>query len=166
MRMLRTAAWIAACLALQLSGCNGKTSSGQAPGQQPSQAMPLLELPRRANPPVADVPIPIDFEEDMARNRLLHTGMGRFVDHLYKGRAERYAVVRFFKREMPVSRWTEVTYMQTRGEHALEFEKGTERCRIRIYKGSWFHPTYIEVRVWTVGRIEPPGAGPAKGNSK
>lgn len=163
MKMLRMAACIVVCLGLQLAGCNGKTST--APNTPAPQALPLMDLPRQSNPPVADLPIPVGFKEDESQNRLLHTGMGRFVDHLYKGGADRYAVVRFFKREMPVSRWTEVTYMQTQGEHALDFEKGTERCRIRIFKGSWFHPTYIEVRVWAVGRIEPPGAKSVKGGS-
>ncbi len=160
MTALRTATCVAAALAIGLGGCN---QSQQGAG---SQAQPLLELARQRHPPVPDVPIPVGFKEDMARNRLLHTGVGRFVDHLYKGRADRYAVVRFFKREMPVSRWTEVTYMQTRGEHTLEFEKGTERCRVVVRKGSWFHRTYVDVRVWTVGRIEPPGKKGAKGTAR
>jgi len=155
---------VAASLAPGLIGCDNGNGKSQAADQAYGQGPLPPELRPQDRPPIPDVPVPVGFKEDEGRNRTLHTGVGRFVDHLYKGRKDKHAVVRFYKEQMPVSRWTYVTYMQTRGEHTLEFEKGAERCRIVVRKGDWLYPTYIDVRVWTVGRIDTPRRPNAKGD--
>ena len=79
----------------------------------------------------------------------------RYVDHVYKGRADKFAVGRFFKRQMPINRWALVTDMFVQGDIMLDFEKDTERCRVTITDGS-FGATAVKVAMWTSGRIRPP----------
>jgi hypothetical protein len=144
-----------------LAGCNG---GRQAQVQQPAgtvQTRPPLApaLTPKYKPNIPDVPVPAGFSLCESRSRNYDTGVARFVDHLYKGSDDKWDVARFYREQMPVSRWTYVTDVFAQGTYTLEFEKGSERCVVNVRKGSWFwpwHRTYIEVRVTTVGRITPP----------
>ncbi len=160
MNALRIAICVAVGVAAAVAaGCNGQSqdinrTSGTVQAPRP---VPVLRATGRPNIP--DVPVPVGFSLDESRSRNYDTGVARFVDHLYKGSKERWEVARFYRDQMPVSRWTYVTDVFAQGVHTLEFEKGSERCVINIRKGSFFwpwHRTYIEVRVTTVGRISPP----------
>ncbi len=106
------------------------------------------------NGPISDIPIPVGFKLDMKRSRDMTAGNARWVDHVYKGRGDRYAVRAFFRRQMPVTGWTLVTMSTVQNDIILVFEKSTERCTIRITKGSLFHPVYIYVQSVTAGRVE------------
>ncbi len=158
MKALRTAVWVAAGLSMGLAGCDNQPDSyaRTAPAGQP--AAPPGVLPK-ARPPIGDVPVPVGFKLDMKRSRNDDTGVARFVDHLYKGRTDRWKVLEFYREQMPVSRWTCVHDGLAQGRHTLEFEKGSERCVVTVRNGSLLHPTYVEVRVSTVGRIPPPDNG-------
>jgi len=164
MNALRIAIYVVAGAAAALSGgCNGNGRSqdiNRTSGTvQAPRAVPVLRA--QAKPKIPDVPVPVSFSLDESRSRNYDTGVARFVDHLYKGSKDKWEVARFYRNQMPVSRWTYVTDVFAQGVYTLEFEKGSERCVINIRKGSfiWYwHRTYIEVRVTTVGRISPPRA--------
>jgi len=162
--MLRIAFGLAVLAAL-LAGCNSGSSSGgvsqtngtvQAPASTAGQNPPLAV---KFKPNIPDVPVPMGFKLDESRSRNYDTGVARFVDHRYKGSKDKWDVARFYREQMPVSRWTYVTDVFAQGTYTLEFEKGSERCVVNVRDGSWiwpWHRTHIEVRVTTVGRITPP----------
>ena len=148
--------------AMLLGGCNKPQAVDSAGGGYREVSAPT-GLVAKARPSIADVPEPIGFKLDERRSRYFAAAGARYVDHLYKGRADKWAVGRFYKRQMPISRWVRVTDRFVQGGIVLDFEKETERCVIQIVKGSLFHPTYIKVQLWTSGRIEGPGATVGKG---
>ena len=100
--------------------------------------------------------MPFGFKLDEGRSRNFAAAGARYVDHFYHGSADKFAVGRFYKRHMPVSRWVLVTDRFVQGDIMLDFEKETERCQIIVSEGGLIASTHIKVQVWTFGRIEPP----------
>ncbi len=149
-----------------LAGCK---NSGQpvnvSPGS-PGQPGPIPELVPMGRPPIADLPVPIglDLKENKSRN--FAAAGARYVDHVYKGRPDKFAVGRFYKRQMPISRWTLVTDMFVQGAIMLDFEKDTERCRISITEGGLFRSTTVKVAMWTSGRIHTPSGMRTRNTSR
>jgi hypothetical protein len=162
----RPAVYLIAALGLLVAGCNG-SNTVESSGGAMREVSPPLELVAQARPPILDLPVPIGFELDEGRSRNFAAAGARYVDHLYKGGGDRFAVGRFYKRHMPISRWALVTDMFVQGDIVLDFEKETERCRIVASKGSLFHSTYIKVQLWTTGRIQAPAQkGSKRGSGK
>ena len=149
--------------AVLVCGCNDKPQAVDSSGGGYREVSAPTGLVAKGRPSIADVPEPIGFKLDERRSRYFAAAGARYVDHLYKGRADKWAVGRFYKRQMPISRWVRVTDRFVQGGIVLDFEKETERCVIQIVKGSLFYPTYIKVQLWTSGRIEGPGATVGKG---
>jgi len=142
-------------------GCNNNQTIDRT-GGAPRQVEPMMELVARSRPPIPDLPVPIGYKLDEGKSRNFAAAGARYIDHLYKGKADKFAVARFYKRQMPINRWTLVTDMFVQGNVVMEFEKQIERCNVTITDGSIFHPTYIKVQLWTSGRIETPGEKAAK----
>jgi len=165
MNALRSTWYVTAGAALLL-GCNGQNKPVETSGGAYTEVSPPAELVAKSRPPIADLPVPIGFDLDESRSRNFAAAGARYVDHLYKGSRDKFAVARFYKRQMPINRWTLVTDMFVQGDIMMDFEKDTERCRIVVSKGSLFHPVFIKVQLWTTGRIETPqersGKSPAK----
>lgn len=164
-----TALQLAGCVAaaLLLAGCSSNSSPqtvDTSGGAYREVSAPADELIAQRQAWIADVPVPMGFKLDESHSRNFAAGGARYVDHLYKGKADKFAVARFYKRQMPVVRWVLVTDMFVQGENIMDFEKDTERCRIVVTQGGWMNPTSIKVQLWTSGRIEPSKEG--KGNSK
>ncbi len=107
----------------------------------------------QARPPIPDLPVPIGFDMDETASRSFAAGGTRFVDHAYTGRADKYAVSRFYKRRMPVCRWVLVTDMFVQGKIILEFTKEHERCHISIGDNGVMRPVRIEAQVWARGPV-------------
>ena len=122
---------------------------------------PVPEVVAVARPPIPDLPVPMGFSLDEGKSRNFSAANARYIDHVYKGSADKFAVGRFYKRQMPVNRWYLVTDMFVQGNIMLDFEKNTGRCRVTVTDGSLFHPTVIRIALWTSGRIVSPPAGPA-----
>ena len=162
----RLAGCVLALLVCWSSGCdNQQSQTVETPGGAHGKALPLIELVAQARPPIPDLPVPIGFNLDEGRSRNFAAGGARYVDHLYKGRADKFAVARFYKRHMPISRWVLMTDMFAQGDIMLVFEKETQRCQIIASDGSLWHPCYIQVQLWTTGRIKVPSQSGAKGAS-
>ena len=109
--------------------------------------------------------MPVGFSLDEGRSRHFAAGGARYVDHLYKGNADKFAVARFYKRHMPISRWVLMTDMFAQSGIMLVFEKETQRCQVSASDGNLWHRCYIKVQLWTTGRIEAPGGAGKKGGS-
>jgi hypothetical protein len=151
---------------LMLAGCNSSNTVDSSGGAMREVSAPV-ELVAQAIPPVADLPVPIGFKLDEGRSRYFAAAGTRYVDHFYKGGADRFAVGRFYKRHMPISRWVAVTDRFVQGDIILDFEKDMDRCSIIVCKGSLFHSTYIKAKLWTAGRIQAPsGQSPGGGRRK
>jgi hypothetical protein len=158
--MTVTPSWTNVALVLALSaclcGCTEQTSTVGAT----EDTQQLLDLPpelaAQARPPILDLPVPVGFSMDERRSRDFAAAGARYVDHVYKGRSDKFAVGRFYKRNMPRSRWVLVTDMFVQGDIMLDFEKQTERCRIIVAKGDPIHTVHVKAQLWTTGRIQTP----------
>jgi hypothetical protein len=156
--------WIVAVLSAVMWACGcTKTETIDASSGAPRQMNAAPDLVAQSRPPIPDVPMPVGFELDQGKSRNFAAAGQRYVDHLYKGGSDKYAVARFYKRQMPVSRWTLVTDMFAQGNITLDFEKQTERCRITVYDGSLLHPTKVKVQLWSFGKVTTP-SGSVEGN--
>jgi hypothetical protein len=142
-------------LSAVLAGCGGSSESVGASTDGPSAVGPIPELVAMRRPPIEDLPVPIGYYlEDGSRD--FAAAGARYIDHVFKGRADKFAVGRFYKRQMPISRWTLVTSMFVEGDIILDFEKDTERCRVTVSDIGLFGSTRLKMAVWTSGRIMPP----------
>ena len=161
----RELAWMTVWACAGLAGCGESGQSGSV-GPGGSQAVgPVPELVAMSRPPIADVPVPIGFDLKEGKSRNFAAAGARYVDHVYKGSADKFAVGRFFKRQMPISRWALVTDMFVQGDIMLDFEKDTERCRIMITDSGWFGSVTVKVAVWTSGRIRAPAGTRSRNTS-
>ena len=137
-----------------LVGCGDKPENVEAAGGAYTEVGPAVALIARRDPPMADLPVPMGFELDEGRSRDMTAGGARWLDHLYKGRADKLAVSRFYERHMPISRWVLMSRMFVQGNRVLEFDKQAERCRIFITDGGLLRPCEVKVQMWPAGRIE------------
>lgn len=138
---------------LLLLGC-GNSAQTSASNSGRSKAPP--ELVGQARPPVADLPVPVGFKLDQQRSRGFTTGGARWVDHVYKGSGDKFAVARFYKRNMPINNWNLMTDMFVQGDIILTFEKEREASRVVISDGSLFNPTQVSLQLWTKGQMPAP----------
>jgi hypothetical protein len=147
--------WLAAAVVVAaLAGCNTQQASG--PGGQGGVVGPMPELVPLSRPPIADVPVPLGFHLEEGKSRNFSAAGTRYIDHVFKGSPDKFAVGRFYKRQMPISRWTMVTDMFVQGDIILDFEKEAERCRITVTGGGTLRSTRVKVALWTSGRVVPP----------
>jgi len=121
-----------------------------------SRKLEAGQLIPKSQAPIADVPIPMGFSLDEGHSRSFAAAGTRYIDHVYEGKADKFAVARFYKNQMPRSRWVLVTDMFVQGEVKMDFEKQTEKCRIVISGGGTLRHTRIGIQVWTSGRIPGP----------
>jgi len=132
------------------AGCGQKDSARVSGDDSSSASQP--ELIAQAHSPIPDVPLPIGFKLDEGRSRNFASSGARYVDHVYKGKASRFAVARFYKQQMPREKWVLITDRFVQGSVILDFEKNTERCSLTVSKGSLFNPTIIRMQLWTTSR--------------
>ena len=147
----------AAAAVAWMAGCNSPPRTVDSTGGRYRETTVPPELVAMARPPLPDLPVPIGFKLDEGRSRNFRGGTARYVDHLYKGGADKFAVARFYMRHMPIQRWVLVTDMFVQGEVMMDFKKESESCRIIVSDGSLFNPTHIKITLWTSGRIQSPG---------
>ncbi len=153
MNVERIIAVSAVALLLLAAGCS-QSRTVDASGGAPREVQTIPELVAQSRPPIPDLPVPIGFSLKESKSRDFAAAGARYVDHVYRGGDDRFAVARFYKRQMPIARWTLVTSLFVQGEVMLDFEKETERCRVVITKGGLFHRTDVKVQLWTSGQIQ------------
>src|SRR3990172_3595374 len=88
-----------------LSGCQGQEKVA-AGSEQPVKPEPPPGLVAQAYPPIPDLPVPLGFHMDEQRSRNTAAGGIRVVQHLYKGRADKFELQRFYRQQMRIAGWT------------------------------------------------------------
>lgn len=147
-------------IAAALAGCNDKPDQASAGGTQADMG----ELAAQANSTITDVPMPSGFQLDPSKSRSIAGGTTRLVDHAYKGNGDQGAIVRFFKKQMPVQRWALTSIRQlptgSKGQWIMDYVKDNERCTITVRgRTSLLHNTEIAVLIYADAKIEPAGPG-------
>lgn len=121
------------------------------------QQSSTMDLGAQARSPLPDVPVPDGFTLVELRSRSWQSGQSRFVDHMYEGRGEKFAVSRFYEKQMPTAGWTLESSQFLQGRGTMDFAKGDEHCRITFYdKG--LGGTAVLVAIWPMesGGMTPP----------
>jgi hypothetical protein len=158
--------WLCVCTtAVALAGCNNKPPPQQTPAD-PAGAAPadVDELAAQPHSTITDVPMPTGFELDASRSSSIAGGNTRMVDHFYEGNGDQGALVRFFRKEMPVQRWALTSQRQkpvgSKSEWIMDFVKDNERCIITVRgRANIFRNTEIAVQIYADAKIEPAGSG-------
>jgi hypothetical protein len=146
MNALRCIGWLIACAAVTATGCNPQTTGNETEDGTGRNRDPQV-LVAKNRPPIPDLPVPLGFEIDERRSHHLTTGPFRQVNHVYTGDADRFAVTRFYRTQMPINGWSPVRESFAQGAVSMDFDKGDERCNIMIMEGQgWGNP--VEIRVW------------------
>ncbi len=142
------------------AGCNNNKSVTAS--DDPYDLGTQLILPD-PNPKIPDVPLPMGFELVEKRSRHFSAGDSRYIDHVYKGDADKFSVARFYRRYMPNTRWEIVTDRFLQGTLTLVFHKGPEECTISITgDDGLFRATHVMVQVlWTGEHLASPMENPA-----
>ena len=153
MNGIRISVVAAAAVLAVLAGCQGQEQV-EAGSETPVEGDDAPGLVAQAYPPVPDLPVPIGFKLNEKRSRNQSAGGFRSVDHLYRGRADKYDLHRFYKRQMRISRWILAVDTFTQGQITMEFQKDNEQCRIVISDGDLFHPSHIKIQVFPTGPLQ------------
>ena len=165
----RPATCVLAVFVAMLSGCGlfenkstdvGGAQVGAGAGTQQQASDMTLPVPHM-QPPISDVPVPMNFKINENKSRNYAISGVRFVDHVYTGRGDKFVLKRFFERYMVMNRWTLATFVFAQGRVVLDFEKDYERCQVTIWESDFFlGPTTISVILWpnkpSAGRGETP----------
>ena len=138
---------------LLILGCDRGSRTIDTSGGAPREVGSYPDLIAISKPYVPDVPVPLNFK--IVENRSIDFGSGsaRYVRHVYKGKADKWDVKGFYEKQMPINRWSLVTYINEDGEISLDYEKGNERCRVMVTGGDWLYPVRVTVRLWTSGPV-------------
>jgi len=120
-------------------------------GSAREQLVPT-ELVGQARTPISDIPVPLRFELDQERSRSWATGGIRVVDHRYSGGDDKWAVGRFYKRQMANHGWTPVSEQMILGRIALRYVKGNQRCTVEVDGGGWSSGTSVNVLIFPENR--------------
>lgn len=115
------------------------------------------ELQAKPRTHIVDVPVPngLNLVEKRSRSYKNQTGL-RWVDYLYKGNRDKFAVVRFYEKQMSTFHWESQTTQTAQGQTSLDFTKEHERCRITVSGGGAFGPTYVHISITPGTNIGPP----------
>ena len=60
------------------------------------------------------------------------SGPVRYVRHRYLGRADKYAVREFYRKQMPLVRWTAISDSNVNGRITMRFQRQDESCTVTI----------------------------------
>lgn len=140
---------LAAGLLSLVGGCAGPGGGGREAA--------LVASPQ---PYERDIPLPRGFRLVEKSSEDWSAGPVRYLRHRYRGRADKAAVFRFYREQMPLVRWTQISGGNVHGRYSLRFERKTESCRVTIEDrpSITLGQVIIEVLISPAGQ---PPAGPA-----
>ena len=145
-----------------LLGCNNMSGSHSSNGNMDRSGMPM-SLNRSPRPIIADIPVPRGFRLDEGRSRDVSAAGQRWIDHVYVGSADKFAVREFYLTEMSKYRWILVTKSFIQGQVTLDYRKDAETCRVIVSDGSsMFGKVAIKVFILTSGPLREPAGATAK----
>lgn len=118
-RLLRPAT--AAVILSVVGGCVGKTP--------PTRNASLVSS---AHPYEPGIPLPAGFRLADQGSEDWSSGPVRYVRHRYIGRADKYAVRKFYREQMPLVRWTATSDNNVNGRIMMRFRRQNESCTVTI----------------------------------
>ena len=143
-------------MSLVLTACEDSNRIAVNPND-PGAPAAIVGLLPSARPPVHDVPVPAGFKLQESVSRSYSSADSRFIDHTYKGDADKIDVTQFYRKQMPTKGWTFRGSQMVRGVIHLRYERPTEFCDVSIAgSNNIFGPTStVNINLQTVGRGEP-----------
>jgi hypothetical protein len=124
---------------LGLTGCAG---SGRSDPDSPLSPSP--------NPYERDIPLPIGFRLTDHASEDWSGGAIRYVRNRYEVRADKFAVRRFYREQMPLVRWTAVDDGNVSGRCTQRFVRGRESCTITIEDSAFALRNRVTIEVLVV----------------
>lgn len=118
-RLLRAA--VAAVILSVVGGCAGTTP--------PARNASLVSS---AQPYEPGIPLPAGFRLVDQASEDWSSGPVRYVRHRYVGRADKYAVRKFYREQMPLVRWTATSESNVNGRIMMRFRRQNESCTVTI----------------------------------
>ncbi len=146
--------WVLLAAAGLAVGCNGSGGAGGPAAAAPADA---TELAAEATPAIPDVPLPLGFKYVENRSYSSAAPGVRMIVHVYEGPKDKFAVARFYRKQMPLSGWQIKNETDVLAVKTLEFTKESESCRITLQDGGLFTKTEVRVHVF-------PGTGSRDGS--
>lgn len=117
----RPARWSSLILAVLLGGgCVG-----------PGSVERVLPAPS-SHPYEADIPVPAGFVLVDQSSEDWSSGPLRYLRHRYRGKADKEAVREFYRKQMPLVRWTPMQESRADGRCRMSFTRGSESCAVTI----------------------------------
>lgn len=112
---------VAAIMLSVVSGCVGAAPvAGNA------------SLVSSAHPYEPGIPVPVGFRLVDQASEDFSSGPVRYVRHRYLGRADKYAVREFYRKQMPLVRWTAISDSNVNGRITMRFQRQDESCTVTI----------------------------------
>jgi hypothetical protein len=148
-------------LLLAAAGCNNSGSDRGNWFSKQDNDTPKTLSPRSAAF-LAGVPVPRGFDKDERASDSVEGAGVRFARQQYVGYADAYAIREFYKEQMPLSGWQEVTTSDNKGTTVIRFESSNEECTVTIEPTGFFNRSRIKVFVKPFKRnvSEPPAKRP------
>ena len=102
----------------------------------------------------SDIPLPYGFDLVDRSSEDWASGPMRYVRHNYQGRGDPFAVRRFYRKHMPLARWTPVAESSVGGRCTMMFDRKQESCRVTIVgeRSGWAPRVTVEVLVAPITR--------------
>ena len=102
----------------------------ESPPRGKDQAVRLIASSRAYE---RDIPLPTGFKIVEPLMEDYSTGQGRtYLRHTYAGSADKFAVRRFYREQMPLLRWVKMSDGAIKGDFSMRFAKGNEVCMIDV----------------------------------
>lgn len=151
------ACWVLAGTLALAGGC--QNSSG---GLFARKDKGISRLSPRSVPYLTGVPVPSGFQISDRSTDAKESGGVRFARHEYLGHAEPPSIREFYKEQMPLLGWREISSHDFKGRLSMRFENNHEECNLTIEPAGWFNRSSIQVVVSPFKRSasEPPAKRP------
>lgn len=104
----------------------------------PSTGEPARLRPA-SRPYILDAPEPVGFQLIDKLSEDHATPGWRYVRYTFKGRADRQAVLSYYREQLPLHKWTYLSRQSLKGQYKLVFERPNEQCTVTIEpdSGDW-----------------------------
>ena len=96
----------------------------------------------------SDLPVPQDFEY-VAADSFSAQGTGfRVGEFVYKGDADAFELIRFYRSQMPANGWEETRNLDIGSRAILFFQKEDERCTVIIRRSAMLRSSLVKISLW------------------
>lgn len=122
----------------------------------------IARLSPRSVPYLNGVPVPAGFRLKERLTDAYESGGVRFARQEYTGSADPAAIREFYKEQMPLLGWREISSHDIKGRLSMRFENQNEECNLTIEPTGWFSRSTIQVVVKPFNRSvsQPPAKRP------